>query len=139
MIRNGQIRFDAIGPTTDSATWCRTLAVVSATRRLWPEVSKNFKAARSSNEGEFATSTTTPAPDKTLSKPSPVIVLTPVLRAAWITSWPFWRSLLASFVPMRPVRPMITILMTFPRFWRPSAALLLKARPECACAGRKAL
>src|SRR6516165_8716199 len=42
----------------ESATWCRTLAAVSAARRLRPEVWKNSSTALSSNEGELARSIT---------------------------------------------------------------------------------
>src|SRR6267143_899119 len=64
----------------DSATWCRTPAAASAARRLRPEVSKNSSTALSSNEGELARSITTCAPAMAALSPSPVMVLTPLLR-----------------------------------------------------------
>src|SRR5262249_9123990 len=72
--------------------------------------------ALSSNEGEFARSTTTWVPASTSASPSPVIVLTPESGDAATTSWPFCRSLFTSFDPVRPVPPMTTIFMTFSPF-----------------------
>src|SRR5262245_2877617 len=69
--------------------------------------------ALSSNEGEFATSTTTWAPATASAHPSPVMVLTPESGDAAVTSWPFCRSLLTTFRPMRPLPPMTTIFMAF--------------------------
>src|SRR5213078_2395098 len=66
----------------DSATWCRTPAVASATRRLRPEVSKNSSTALSSNEGELARSITTCVPAMASLRPSPVMVLTPLFGEA---------------------------------------------------------
>jgi hypothetical protein len=54
--------------------------------RLWPEVSKNYSTAVSSNEGELARSITTCASAKTSLSPSPVIVLMPLCGKAAITS-----------------------------------------------------
>src|SRR5947199_8575219 len=71
----------------DSATWCRTPAAAAAARRLRPEVSKNSSTALSSNEGELARSITTCAPAMASLRPSPVMVLTPLLgeAASWLT------------------------------------------------------
>src|SRR5262245_57504535 len=77
----------------DSATWCRTPAADSASRRLWPEVSKNSSTALSSNEGELARSITTCVPAMASLRPSPVMVLTPLLGEAATTSWPPWRRM----------------------------------------------
>src|ERR1700682_4157067 len=63
----------------ESATWCRTPAAASAARRFRPEVSKNSSTALSSNEGELARSMTTWVPAMASLRPSPVMVLTPVL------------------------------------------------------------
>src|SRR2546421_174984 len=79
------------------------------------EVWKNFIAASSSNDGEFDTSITTSAPARTRASPSPVSVLTPVSGAAGTASSPRSRSILTTFEPIRPVPPMITILMTTSR------------------------
>src|SRR3712207_1114046 len=98
----------------ESATWCRTPAAASAARRLRPEVSKNSSAAPSSNEGELARSITTCAPATASSRPSPVMVLTPVLGEAATTSWPPRRRMATVFEPIRPVPPMTTILMVHP-------------------------
>src|SRR4051812_38679290 len=95
----------------DSATWCRTPASASAARRLRPEVSKNSSTALSSNEGELERSTTTCVPARACARPSPVMVFTPVLGAAAMTSWPPWRRMAAVFEPIRPVPPMMTVLM----------------------------
>src|SRR6516162_2806553 len=80
-------------------------------RRLRVDVTKKFRTAASSQDGEFETSTTTEAPFSTSASPSPVRVLTPVLGAAATASCPCSRNLLASFDPMSPVPPMITIFM----------------------------
>src|SRR6266498_1468100 len=69
-------------PTMESATWCRTPAAASAARRLRPEVSKNSSTALSSNEGELARSITTCVPATASLRPSPVMLLTPVLGDA---------------------------------------------------------
>src|SRR5215469_1301860 len=98
----------------DSATWCRTPAAASASRRLRPEVSKNSSTALSSNEGELARSITTCAPVMTSLRPSPVIVLTPVLGEAATTSCPPRRRMATVFEPIRPVPPMTTIFMGLP-------------------------
>src|SRR3954452_15605872 len=92
-------------------TWCRTPAAASAARRLRPEISKNSSTALSSKEGELARSTATCAPAMTSLSPSPVMVFTPVLGEAAMTSWPAWRRMAAVFEPIRPVPPMMTILM----------------------------
>src|SRR5205809_2132032 len=98
----------------DSATWCRTPAAASAARRLRPEVSKNSSTALSSNEGELARSITTCVPAMASLRPSPVMVLTPVLGEAATTSWPPWRRMATVFEPIRPVPPMTTIFMVYP-------------------------
>src|SRR6516225_1892694 len=71
-------------------------------------------AAWSSKDGELAKSTTTCAPSSASARPSPVIVLTPVLGAAASASCPRWVSLLTTFEPMSPVPPITTIFMTSP-------------------------
>src|SRR5438477_6624739 len=98
-------------PTMDSATWCRTLAVASAARRLRPEVSKNSSTALSSNEGELARSITTCVPAMASLRPSPVMLLTPVFGEAATTSWPRWRRMGTVFEPIRPVPPITTIFI----------------------------
>src|SRR5262245_18435047 len=98
-------------PTIDSATWCRTPVAASAARRLRPEVSKNSSTALSSNEGELARSITTCAPAMAASSPSPVMLLTPLLGEAAMTSWPAWRRIGTVFEPIRPVPPMTTIFI----------------------------
>src|SRR5262245_1943104 len=100
----------------DSATWCRTPAAASAARRLRPEVWKNSSTALSSNEGELARSITTCAPAMAPLRPSPVMVLTPLLGEAATTSWPPWRRMATVFEPIRPVPPMTTIFMVHPPF-----------------------
>src|SRR5262245_33311903 len=98
-------------PTMETATWCRTPAAASAARRLRPEVSKNSSTALSSNDGELARSITTCVPAMASSRPSPVMVLTPVLGEAATTSWPPRRSMGTVFEPMRPVPPITTIFI----------------------------
>jgi hypothetical protein len=66
-------------------------------------------------------------------------VLTPVLGEACNMSWRFPRSRLASFALIRPVRPMMTIFMTFPIFAGRRWALLSNAATRCARTGGKAL
>jgi hypothetical protein len=44
-------------------------------------------------------------------RPSPVMVLTPLLGGAARTSWPPWRRIATVFEPIRPVPPMTTIFM----------------------------
>src|SRR5437762_2701566 len=95
----------------DSATWWRTPAAASAARRLWPEVSKNSSTALSSNEGELARSITTCVPAMASLRPSPVMLLTPVLGEAATTSWPPWRRMETVFGPIRPVPPITTIFI----------------------------
>src|SRR3989454_11879354 len=95
----------------DSATWCRTPAAASAARRLRPEVSKNSSTALSSNEGELARSITTCVPAMASLRPSPVMLLTPVLGEAATTSWPPWRRMATVFEPIRPVPPITTIFI----------------------------
>src|SRR6266851_6836128 len=80
----------------DSATWCRTPAAAFAARRLRPEVSKNSSTALSSKEGELARSITTRAPAMASLRPSPVMLLTPLLGEAATTSWPPWRRRLVA-------------------------------------------
>src|SRR3546814_8987858 len=70
--------------------------------------------ASSSKEGEFATSTTTLVSIRASASPSPVMVLTPEAGDAATTSWSFSRSLLTSFVPMRPLPPITTVFMSGP-------------------------
>jgi len=55
---------------------------------------------------------TTSASASTSAKPSPVIVLTPVLGAAAIASWSF--SFSTIFDPIKPVPPITTIFMISP-------------------------
>src|SRR5262245_22326864 len=95
----------------DSATWYPTPAAASAARRLRPEVSKNSSTALSSNEGELARSITTCVPAMASLRPSPVMLLTPVLGEAATTSWSRWRRIEAVFDPIRPVPPMMTIFI----------------------------
>src|SRR5213596_976587 len=95
----------------DSATWCRTPAAASAARRLRPEVSKNSSTALSSNEGELARSITTCVPAMASLRPSPVMLLTPVLGEAATTSWPPWRRMETVSEPIRPVPPITTIFI----------------------------
>ncbi|KAG1306187.1 hypothetical protein G6F62_015450 [Rhizopus arrhizus] len=101
-------------PTTDSATWWRTPARASAASRLRPETWKNSSTALSSNEGELATSTTVCTPASASSRPSPVIVLTPVAGDAAMASWPRSVSSLTSLEPIRPVPPITRIFMMRP-------------------------
>src|SRR5882672_182961 len=95
----------------ESATWCRTPAAASAARRLRPEVSKNSNTALASNEGELARSITTCVPAMAPLRPSPVMVLTPVLGEAATTSWPPWRRMATVLEPIRPVPPITTIFI----------------------------
>src|SRR5262249_56537987 len=67
-------------------------------------------------QGELARSMTTCAPAMASLRPSPVIVLTPVLGDAATTSWPPRRRMATVFEPIRPVRPMTTIFIVYPRF-----------------------
>src|SRR5437870_4324689 len=99
----------------DSAIWCRTPAAASAAKRLRPEVWKNPNTALSSNEGELARSITTCAPAMASLRPSPVMLLTPLLGEPATTSWPPWRRMATVFEPIRPVPPMTTIFMVYPR------------------------
>src|SRR5437764_6033443 len=118
----------------DSATWCRTPAAASAVRRLRPEVSKNSSTALSSNEGELVRSITTCAPAMASLRPSPVMLLTPVLGEAATTSWPPWRRMGTAFEPMRPVPPITTIFMVDPPLSMRkgmSNAIVPQARWEC--------
>src|ERR1043165_6313849 len=98
----------------DSATWCRTPAAASAARRLRPAVSENSSTALSSNEGELARSITTCALATASLTPSPVMVLTPLLGEAAMTSWPPWRRMATVFEPIRPAPPITTIFMINP-------------------------
>src|SRR5262245_29840368 len=95
----------------ESATWCLTPAAASAARRLRPEVSKNYITALSSNEGELARSITTCVPAMASLRPSPVMLLTPLLGEAATTSWPRWRRMGTVFEPIRPVPPITTIFI----------------------------
>src|SRR5262245_57938256 len=96
-------------PTTDSATWCFTLAAASAVSMLRVDFSKNSRTALSSNEGEFVTSTTTSAPASASASLSPVRVLTPEEGEADTASWPRSRGI--SFLPISPLPPITTIFM----------------------------
>jgi hypothetical protein len=78
------------------------------------DVSKNSITALSSNEGELARSITTCAPAMASLSPSPVMVLTPVLGEAAMTSWPRCRRMVTVFEPIRPVPPITTIFMVDP-------------------------
>src|SRR5919204_3261826 len=98
----------------ESATWCRTAAAASAARRLRPEVSKNSSTALSSNEGELARSITTCVPAMASLRPSPVMVLTPLLGEAATTWWPPRRRMATVFEPISPVPPTTTIFMVYP-------------------------
>jgi hypothetical protein len=82
---------------------------------LRPDVSKNFSTAFSSNDGELVRSITTCAPAMAALRPSPVILLTPLLGEAATTSWPPWRRMGTVFEPIRPVPPITTIFMVCPR------------------------
>src|SRR5262244_1067715 len=95
----------------ESATWWPTPAAASAASRLRPEVSKNSSTALSSNEGELARSITTCVPAMASLRPSPVMVLTPVLGEAAKTSWPPCRRMATVFEPIKPVPPITTIFM----------------------------
>lgn len=75
------------------------------------DVSKKFRTALSSNDGELATSTTTCAPASASAKPSPVKALTPVCGEAATASRPCATSRATTFWPMRPVPPMTTIFI----------------------------
>src|SRR6185437_5363222 len=72
---------------------------------------KNFSTAASSNDGELARSITTCAPATASLRPSPVMLLTPLLGEAATTSWPSWRRMATVFEPIRPVPPITTIFM----------------------------
>src|SRR5215211_552911 len=111
-------------PTTERATWWRTPALRSAVTRFVVEVVKNSITARSSNEGEFETSTTTEAPSSTSGSPSPVSVLTPELGDAATASSSSARRQATTFEPIRPVPPMTTILMGVPEAKSPSGGNL---------------
>src|SRR5262245_13244308 len=78
------------------------------------DVRKNSITAVSSNDGELETSMTTSAPANASASPSPVIVLTPVLRSAATGSWPCSPSFATSLEPRRPLPPMTTIFMAVP-------------------------
>src|SRR5581483_10202768 len=93
---------------------CPTPAATSAAPRFLPEVWKKSITALSSNDGEFATSTTTRAPARALARPSPVMVLMPVFGAAAMTAWPACFSFATTLEPIRPVPPMTTIFMALP-------------------------
>jgi len=54
---------------------------------------------------------TTCAPARASLRPSPVMVLTPVLDEAATTSWPPWRRMATVFEPISPVPPITTIFM----------------------------
>src|ERR1051326_7965033 len=95
----------------ESATWCRTPAAASAARRLRPEVSKNSSTALSSNEGELARSITTCVPAMASLRPSPLMLLTPVLGEAATTSGAAGRRGGTVSDPIRPVPPITTIFI----------------------------
>src|SRR5262245_5184964 len=113
----------------ESATWCWTPAAVSAARRLRPEVSKNSSTALSSNDGELARSITTCVPARASLRPSPVMVLTPVLGAAARPSWPPWRRIGIVFEPISPVPPITTIFI--PNLLVPQAEDCEGGAPSC--------
>src|SRR6186713_670516 len=98
----------------ESAIWCRTPTAASAARRWRPDVWKNSSTALSSNDGELARSITACAPVTASLTPSPVMVLTPLLGEAAMTSWPPRRRMTVVFEPISPVPPMITIFMIYP-------------------------
>src|SRR5499426_3949793 len=98
----------------ETATWCWTPAAASAASTLRPEVSKNASTAWSSQEGALARSITTCVPAMASVRPSPVMLLTPVVGEAATTSWPLWRRMATAFEPMRPVPPMTTIFIVYP-------------------------
>ena len=87
---------------------------LSAASRLRVEVVKNSRTASSSQAGALETSTTTSAPAITSSRPSPVMVFTPVSGEAGTASWPWASSRRTTLLPTRPVPPMTTILMVSP-------------------------
>src|SRR4029077_19459336 len=58
---------------------------------------------------------------RTSLRPSPVMVLTPLLGEAGTTSWPPWRRMGTVFEPIRPVPPMTTIFMLYPPLPKPPA------------------
>src|SRR5882757_7555123 len=99
---------------------------VSAARRLRPEVWKNSSTALSSNDGELARSITTCAPATASLRPSPVMVLTPLLGEAATSSWPPLRRMATVFEPIRPVPPMTTIFMVYPPLSKPQAQCLVQ-------------
>src|SRR4051794_30850206 len=72
------------------------------------DVVKKSITARSSNDGEFETSTTTAASRSASARPTPVRVLTPVSGDAGTASWPCAVSAVTTFEPIRPVPPMMT-------------------------------
>src|SRR5262245_12923263 len=119
----------------ESATWCRTPAAASAACTLRPEVSKNSSTALSSNEGELARSITTCVPTMTSLRPSPVMVLTPVLGEAATTSWPPWRRMGAVFEPIKPVPPMMTIFIAHLLVGSPQAGFVVVVRQAAAREG----
>src|SRR3546814_8383155 len=94
-------------------------------------------AAASAKDGALATSMTTPAPASASVRPSPVMVLTPVLGAAAMTSWPSWRRLDTTLLPMRPVPPITTIFIATSPFgamlreWPMLRDKTLSACPNC--------
>src|SRR3954453_18817195 len=88
-------------------------AAVAAASRLRVEVWKNFRTASSSHDGELETSMIVAAPATAAPRPSPVIVLTPVLGVAASASWPCSPSKVTSFEPINPVPPMTTIFTAF--------------------------
>jgi hypothetical protein len=47
-------------------------------------------------------------------RPSPVMLLTPLLGEAATTSWPPWRRMATVFEPIRPVPPITTIFVVYP-------------------------
>src|SRR5262249_27644672 len=72
---------------------------------------EEFQHRPASKEGELARSITTCAPAMASLRPSPVMVLTPVLGEAATTSWPPWRRMGTVFEPIRPLPPITTIFM----------------------------
>src|SRR5437762_706290 len=109
----------------ETATWCRTPATASAARRLRPEISKNSSTALSSHEGELARSITTCVPAMASLRPSPVMLLTPVLGEAAANS--------SSRRNRQPAQSAGSRSGRFrPRIVRPMAQALLKTTEKCA-------
>ena len=63
-------------------------------------------------------------------RPSPVMLLTPVLGEAARTSWPRWRRMGTVFEPIRPVPPMTTIFICAPFWSRPQFGRVFKCTSD---------